>query len=81
VDISEKSWLGEFTVGNDVDAAFRLLPHNIVHRLREQRLEFFLVVRLAGELRLHLVEQIVRARQAADMGCLDAVGVLLDVHG
>jgi hypothetical protein len=53
VDISEKSWLGEFTVGNDVDAAFRLLPHNIVHRLREQRLEFFLVVGLAGVLRLH----------------------------
>jgi hypothetical protein len=81
VDVSEESGLGEFTVSDDVDAAFRLLAHHIVDRFRQQDLEFSLVERLPGELRLHQVEQIMRARQAADMGCLDAVGVLLDVHG
>ena len=38
-----------------------------------------LIVRLAGIFRLHHIEQRMRARQAADMGGLNAVGVLLDV--
>ena len=81
MDVGEESGLGEFAVGDDVDAALHLLAHDVARPIRQQRLEFVLIVRLAGELRLHQVEQIVRARQAADMGCLDAVGVLLDVHG
>ena len=46
----------------------------------EQRLEFRLIERLAVIFRLHQIEQRMRPRQAADMGGLDAVGVLLDVH-
>src|SRR5262249_40844627 len=79
--IGEKSGLGEFAVGDDIDAALHLFPHHIADRVVQRLLISLFVVRLPGIFRLHRIQQPVRPRQAADMGRLDAVGVLLQLHG
>ncbi len=81
LDVGEEAGLRELAVGDDIDAAVGLLAHDIGDRFGDHPVVGLLVVRLAAVFRLHQVEQVVRARQAADMGGLDAVGVLLDGHG
>ena len=69
-----------FAVGDDVDAAILLLLHAGLDRLREDFFELRVVDGFAAEFLLQDVEQRMRPRQAADMGGLDAVGVLLQRH-
>ena len=78
--VGEEARLGEFAVGNDVDAAIDLLAHGFGDRRPQRVLKRLLVVRLPGIFRLHHVEQLVRPRQAADVRGLDTIGVLLDLH-
>ncbi len=81
LDIGEEARLREFAIGDDVDAAFGLLANAVHHGRGDLGIEGRLVDRLAGKLRLHHIEQVVRARQAPDMGGLDAIRVLLQRHG
>ena len=79
--IGEKARLGEFAVGDDVDAAIDLFAHDVGDRTAQRLAKGLVVVRLPGIFRLHHVEQPMRPRQAADMRGLDAVGILLQLHG
>jgi hypothetical protein len=80
-NIGKKARLGEFSVGNDVDAALHLLAHHFGDGFAQGILVSLLVVRLPGIFRLHRIEQRMRAWQAADVGRLDAVDVLLELQG
>ena len=40
LDVGEEAGLGEFAVGDDVDAAIDLLAHDVAHRLGERRLRY-----------------------------------------
>ena len=72
--VGKKARLGLLAVGDDIDAAVLLLLYDVHHRLADAFFIGIVVDALAGELGLHQVEKIVRARQAADVGGQDAVG-------
>ena len=80
-NVGEEARLGEFSVSDDVDAAVDLLAHHFSNRLAHRVLICLLVIRLPGIFRLHHVEQLARPRQAADVSRLDAIGILLELHG
>ena len=68
VDVDEKARLRHLAVGQHVEPAFGLAAHAVGHGLAHARVIGPRVVRGARQLRLHHVEQVVRPRQAADMG-------------
>ncbi len=79
--IGKKARLGEFPVRDDVDAAIDLFAYDVGDRGAQRLPKGLFVVRLPGIFRLHHIEQPMRPRQAADMRGLDAVGILLQLHG
>ena len=79
-DIGEEPGLRELAVGHDVDAALDLLLHGLGNRRGDGRIKRLLLVGLPRELRLEEIQHAMRARQAADMRRLDAVGILLQRH-
>jgi hypothetical protein len=79
--IGEEARLGEFTIGDDVDAAIDLPAHHVGDGGAQCSRKSGLIVRLPGIFGFHDVEQPVRPRQAADMRGLDTIGVLLHRHG
>ena len=80
-DIGEESGLGKFAIGDDIDAALDLLAHHIGHGLAQGFLERRRVIRLSAVFCLHNVEEMMRPRQAANVGRLYAIGILLKLHG
>ncbi len=56
------------------------LLHDVDDGLMQLRIEGLLVEGLAGELGLELIEEMMRPRQAADMGRLNTAAVLLERH-
>ena len=76
-DVGKKAGLRQFTVGDDVDAAFDLFAYAFGDSAAQRLLEGSMVVGLTGIFRLHHVQQTMRPRQAADMRGLNAVGILL----
>ena len=66
--------LAELAVARHVDAELLLMAHGIADRAPQRRLERRLVRRLAGVARAVRRDQIVGARQAADMARQDMVG-------
>jgi len=71
--VSEESGLALFAVGHDVDPALDLPADSLGHRAPNARGVSLAVVGLIIEFGLHHVEQVLRARQAADMGGQDPV--------
>ena len=81
LNVSKETGLGEFAVGDNVNAAIHLFAHHVADRLRQKFIIFLLIVGLPAQFRLHQIEQVVRPRQTPNMRGLNPVGILLDGHG
>jgi hypothetical protein len=75
--VGDEARLGHLAVADDVEAGIDLLAHAIFHRAAYPFRIGLLIDRVAVHARQHQLEQIVRARQAADMGGQDAFGAAL----
>lgn len=76
-NVGEEARLRKLTVGDCIDAAFDLLANALSDRLGERRVPFDWIERSATELGFQKIKQMGRARQAADMGDLDMIDILL----
>ena len=73
VDVREEAGLALLAVGRNVDAALDLPADDLGDGAPDPAGVGVVVVRLAGDLRLHQVEEVVRARQAAAVSGEDPI--------
>ena len=78
--IGREAGLGLLAIRQDVDARFRLPAHAFRNFVANACLESITVVAVSRKLGLHHIQQLEPSRQAADMGCQDAIRVLLGNH-
>ena len=72
-DVGRKADLAHLAVADDVHAGCHLLRHDITHGARHGRVEGIFVIVGAAVLREKLIDDVLRARQTADVGGEDAL--------